>query len=230
MRSFLEALERAGHRPGESGERDAKKNYAEQLSRALAQLIANGLRKDFPGITPDKDGRRHESPAMGGRGAKKLDVNFSTPSLGLGLGVTVKTLNFRDQKSKRYTKNYTRIDNELRAEAKDYHVRQPYSVLVGALYLPADACDDGKANGSSFARAVGIFRQRAGRVKPSNEQELLERFFVALYEHEVSARGTVSYFDVVHSAPELGRPAKDLCFTHEEFLGEIKSAFKVRNP
>ncbi len=230
MRSFLDALEKAGTRPGEGGEREDKKNYAELFSRALAQLIANGLRKEFPGIMPDKDGRRHESPAMGGRGAKKLDVNFSTPTLGMGLGVTVKTLNFRDPKSRRYTKNYTRIDNELRAEAKDYHVRQPYAVLVGALYLPVDACDDGKVADSSFAGAVAMFRQRSGRVKPANEQELLERFFVALYESEGPERGEVAYFDVANEPPGRGRVPQERLMSHEQFLEQVKIAFRLRNP
>jgi hypothetical protein len=74
---------------------------------------------------------------------KKLDVNYSTPQLGLALGVSLESINCRDASTERYTKNYSRNDNELRAEATDYHQRQPYAVLAGVLFLPFDSCDDG---------------------------------------------------------------------------------------
>src|SRR5579871_4525203 len=110
--------------------REEKKNYAERLSRLLATKIASILRDDFPGITPHEDGTRQDSKARTAKGYKKLDINYSTPQLGLGLGVSVKTINFRDPENPRYTKNYTRVDNELRAEASDYHERQPYAVMA----------------------------------------------------------------------------------------------------
>lgn len=136
-------------RPAADADRGVKKNYAEALSRALAQLFADELRRKFPGIKPDVEGRGHESKARTAKGFKQLDVNYSTPELGLGLGVSIKTLNYRDGKSKRYTKNFTRVDNELRAEALDYHVRQPWSVLQGVLFLPVDSCDDAKRSSPS---------------------------------------------------------------------------------
>jgi hypothetical protein len=117
-----------------------KKNYAEAFSRALAQRFADALRGSFEGILPDVKGVGQESRARTGKGLKKLDVNYSTVELGLGLGVSIKTINFRDLKTGRYTKNYTRVDNELRAEAADYHERQPYSVLCAVFFLPSDAC------------------------------------------------------------------------------------------
>ena len=55
--------------------------------------------------------------------------------------MSIKTINFRDATTKRYTKNYTRADGELRAEASDYHERQPYAVMVAVIFLPIDACD-----------------------------------------------------------------------------------------
>jgi hypothetical protein len=152
--------------------RAQKKNYAEALSRLLATRLASGLRPFFDGIMPDALGRRQESKARTSKGYKKLDINYSTTELGLGLGISVKTLNFVDEKSQRYTKNYTRIDNELRAEASDYHERQPYAVMVAVIFLPLNSCTDGKARrrasgellttASSFAQAVHIFRHRAG--------------------------------------------------------------------
>ena len=87
------------------GTRTDKKNYAELLSRALAQRFADALRSSFNGILPNPDGSGQESKARTGKGLKKLDVNYSTVELGLGLGVSIKTINFRDPKTRRYTKN-----------------------------------------------------------------------------------------------------------------------------
>src|SRR5262245_42608206 len=105
--SILEQLRKAVPCPESSAGAAAKKNYAERLSRAIATKVATGLRPHFPGILPDESDKGHESKARTSKGFKKLDVNYSTPELGLGLGVSVKTVNFRDRKSARYTKNYT---------------------------------------------------------------------------------------------------------------------------
>ena len=109
----------------------------------LALLFAQHLRGIFPEILPSKDGSGQESRARTSKGLKKLDVNYSTVQLGLGLGISIKTINFRDAGTRRYTKNYTRADGELRAEASDYHERQPYAVLIAVIFLPLDSCDDG---------------------------------------------------------------------------------------
>lgn len=53
-----------------------KKNYAEKLSRLLAQRIANALRSRYRGILPDELGNRQESRARTAKGFKKLDVNY----------------------------------------------------------------------------------------------------------------------------------------------------------
>jgi len=177
---------------------------------------------------PDEDGRSHESPAQAAKGTKKLDVNYSTPALGLGLGVSVKTLNYRDPRTNRYTKNYTRIDNELRAEAMDYHIRQPYAVLVGVLFLPADACADGDGAPSSFGAAVQVFSRRAGRSGPKQPEDLFEKFFIGLYEYEGRQRGNVEFFDVEQRPPRLGRPQQGL-IGFEGLISQIKLAFQVRN-
>lgn len=64
----------------QAGDRDLvraqpdKKNYAERLSRLLAQCIADALRPKFGGILPDEKGQRQESRARTAKGFKKLDV------------------------------------------------------------------------------------------------------------------------------------------------------------
>lgn len=227
IRSVKDALEAAKPRPKETSPREDKKNYAERFSRALAIMFANHLREHFRGITPDELGRRQEARARTAKGYKRLDVNYSTPELGLGLGVSVKTLNFRDQATKRYTKNFTRIDNELRAEANDYHERQPYSVLVAVIFLPGDSCEDATSRAhSSFAQAISVFRRRDERREPTDRAERFERLFVALYD---SASGSTCYFDVLDDPPESGAPPKSLCRDLNGLKGEIVATFDARN-
>lgn len=231
--SFREALVEAEPLPEGSAAATEKKNYAERFSRALSTLVANGLRRDFPGINPDIDGGRQEVRARTAKGFKKLDVGYSTPELGLALGVSIKTLNFRDGSSGRYTKNYSRIDNELRAEASDYHVRQPFAVLVGLLYLPIDGALDGnpdsKASSSSFAAAVRYFRNRTDRIRPGDDPELFELFLIGLYDQDMRSDWGVRYFDVRTSPPRSRQPALMETWSHDEMLTLITSAYDERN-
>jgi len=192
--------------------------------------MSRELGGSFPGILPDADGKGQESRVRSSKGYKRLDVNYSTIELGLGLGVSIKTINFRDASTKRYTKNYTRADAELRAEAADYHERQPYAVMVALIFLPIDSCDDGEAKSnapSSFGQAVQIFRFRGGREKPTDATLLFERVFIGLYHHEVEQYGLVQFFDVRRPPPKRGRP-KTL-MTMAAVVEEIVRAYDDRN-
>jgi hypothetical protein len=225
--SIADELRSAGDRAAAVSQSD-KKNYAEALSRALAMRFAEALRGTFPGILPSADGTGQESKARTAKGLKKLDVNYSTVQLGLGLGVSIKTINFKDATTRRYTKNYTRADSELRAEASDYHERQPYAVLVGVIFLPSDACDDAGRNApSSFGQAIQIFRFRAGRLKPTDPSMLFERVFIGLYETEEDRFGEVSFFDVMTAPPKRGRPTAMMSF--DQLIAAITSTYDERN-
>lgn len=227
VNSIAEELRRAGDRATTRTQAE-KKNYAESLSRALAARLAQTLRGTFPEILPAADGSGQESKARAAKGLKKLDINYSTVQLGLGLGVSIKTINFRDAATRRYTKNYTRADGELRAEASDYHERQPYAVLIAVVFLPSDACDDGgKTAPSSFGQAVQIFRFRAGRRKPSDTSMLFERVFIGLYETDERRFGEVAFFDVMNAPPKRGRPSALMTF--EELVQAIVSTYDERN-
>ena len=217
-----------GDRAAAAEVRELKKNYAESLSRLLAQRCADALRLQFPGILPDEYGRGHESPARASKRTKKLDVNYSNPAIGLGLGLSIKTLNFRDPKTQRYTKNFTRVDNEWRAEASDYHERQPYAVMIGLLFLPRDAVDDAKGkHHSSFAGAINVFRHRAGRRAPSDRTELFERLFIGLYDTDESNLGFTSFFDVAEPPARAGMPSKLMTFS--DVLDAIRDEYDERN-
>lgn len=229
--TILVALENAGTPEDPSGSQAAKKNYAEALSRGLAQIIADHLRPHFKGdILPDPEGKGHESRARSDKGYKKLDVNYSTLDLGLALGVSIKTVVSRDPKSKRYTKNYTRIENELRAEAADYHARQPFAVMAALIFLPMDACTDspkGSRDPSSFGQAVRIFRRRAGRETPHHDKDLFEGIFIGLYETEGKDRGKVGFFDVDTAPPKHTRPPDLL--TLDALMEAIVDLYNRRN-
>lgn len=230
--SIAEVLRRAEPRPDErllSKEdlRAAKKNYAERFSRAAATMLANLLRRRFPGITPNSDGSAQEAPARTAKGFKKLDVNYSTPQLGLALGVSVKSINFPP-----FPKNYSRNDNELRAEATDYHQRQPYAVLIAVLFLPVSACLDAPVRGgkvvglSSFAKAVKFFRPRTRRLSHKDEVDLFERFFVGLYD---ATDGNVFFFDVSVPPPKHGLPRAEDRLSLAEMVLAIDKSYRDRN-
>lgn len=193
----------------------------------IAQRFADALRGSFEGILPGPGGQGQESRARTGKGLKKLDVNYSTVELGLGLGVSIKTINFRDAKTKRYTKNYTRVDNELRAEAADYHERQPYAVLCAVVFLPVDSCNDGETAASSFGQAVQIFRYRSGREKPVDDPTLFERILIGLYDVGAADFGRVGFFDVMEDPPRQGRPPALKSF--REAIDAIVAAYDQRN-
>jgi hypothetical protein len=222
------ALDRAEPRPPADSSRKDKKNYAERLSRHIAQELADRLRGAFKGILPRPDGSGQESRARTSKGFKKLDINYSTPELGLGLGVSIKTVNFVDAKSRRYTKNYSRIDNELRAEASDYHTRQPYAVLVGVVLLPYDSCLDGKGP-SSFGSAIQFFRSRNQRKSPRNELDTFEAMFVGLYVHEGENRGQVMFHDVETRPPRVGPPLSASCLDMRRLASRIIEVYDQRN-
>lgn len=203
--------------------RAAKKNLAQRFSEAIAQKIANALRHDFPEIQPDADGGGHESFSRGAHGLKKLDVNYSTKKSGLELAVSVKTINFPDEATGRYTKNVKRVDGELRAEAQDCHGRQPFAVIAAYLFMPAEAAEDGARSGSSSAsHAAKVLEARSGRQGKNDPEERVELAFVGLYD-----QGGRATFYSPGALPENGREAKTMTFA--ETLDIIRKAHRDRN-
>jgi hypothetical protein len=207
--------------------RSAKRNFAQRLSTAVAQKIADALRSRFKGINPDESGHRHESKTMGAGGPKKIDVNYMTPEMGLGLAVSVKTINFRDEKSRRYTKNIKRADGELRAEAQDCHLRQPFSVLAGIVLLPKDSADDGIDGRSSLKHAWDVFRHRGGRVSHTDNPSHFELMFIGLYDTSAGNFGNSDLFEVAVEPPDRGAPKSVIKFS--QALDLISTTFRSRN-
>jgi hypothetical protein len=231
--SLRDVLEAAAPRPpdvpAEPSQRhrlaEEKRTYATRFADKMAICIANGLRDRFPGVLPDETGRGVESPAQSVRGPKKLDVNYSTPQLGLGIGISLKSVHFREKSVRGYIHNMKRNDEELRTEASGYHQRQPYAVMIAVVFLPSDAYSDASERApSSFGSWVKYLRPLAQRRAPHDDIARFERVFIGLYD-----RGgeTMEFFDVETAPPRTGRP-KNL-FSYFEFLDEIEKTYLRRN-
>jgi hypothetical protein len=206
--------------------RAVKHAYAHRLSTCLAQKIADALRPRFRGILPDEHGGRHESRSGSASGLKKLDVNYSNPQIGLGLGVSIKTLNFRDEATGRFTKNVKRLDGELRAEAQDYHVRQPFAVLAALVFMPDEAAHDSKSK-SSLRHAWEVFRWRSGRKSNVNDASLFERLWLCVYKTTKEDFGSCLCYDVGEEFPMAGLPKQSSLLS--QVISQIEAEFRKRN-
>jgi len=224
IQSLSDVLAAAGPRPTPNS--SGKGAYATRFANASAILVANALRPHFPGIKPDPSGKGVESPSRAVRGLKKLDVNYSTPQAGLGLGISLKSVHSRDKNpTHRFHHNMKRNDEELRVEASGYHQRQPYAVLVAVLFLPVEACEDGdESKPSSFGKWVEYLWPLGGRDDPHDAFDRFERVYVALYDPEDAA---LEFFDVKTPPPRTGRPAKTLSF--DTFVDDVVEAYARRN-
>ena len=209
--------------------RAAKKNFAQRLSHALAQKVGNALRAEFEGVNPDVNGKYHESKSRSASGLKKLDVNYSTTQMGLGLAISIKTINFKDEKTQRYTKNVKRADGELRAEAQDCHTRQPYAVLAAIVLLPEDAASDGEAGISSLKHAWNVFKHRGGRSTSADDPSLFELLYIGTYtsDSDSAGRGKVRFFEVTGEMPDWGLPETTVSLI--EVLAAATRTFQMRN-
>lgn len=202
-----------------------KRTYATRFADKMAICVANALRERFPGVLPDEGGKGVESPAQSVRGPKKLDVNYSTPQLGLGFGVSLKAVHFREKEKRGYIHNMKRNDEELRSEASGYHQRQPYAVMVAVVFVPDDSCDDATArHSSSFGAWVKYLRPLAQRQTAHDDIDRYERIFIGLYRRDGS---NMEFFDVALAPPKRGRPKNVL--SYHEFLDEIEKTFLRRN-
>jgi hypothetical protein len=218
---ILAAVLRASKpRPARSDKADVKNKYASRFADRMAKRIASDLKPRLKGISAST---KRTARSVGG--SKQLDVNFSTPSVGLAVGISLKSVHIRDVKSPhRYTHNMKRNEEELRIEATGYHKRQPYAVMAGVLFLPIDSCDDGKTGSSSFGSFVRHLRPYAGRKEPDDENDKFEKIYVALYDPAGTALG---FFDVEWDPPKKGRPARLLSYA--EFLEVVYAAYLERN-
>ncbi len=199
--------------------RGKKKNYSQSLSDRLAKKMVIDLAFSFPGLLAG------ETKTGGHAGPVKVDVRLHTP-LGMTLGISIKTINFRDLTTGRFTKNIVRNDKELRAEASELHQYQPYAVLAGLVLLPNESRTDAKSGRSSFAHAMDKFRHRAGRTDPSRDHQLFELLYVGTYSLNLDDFGAISLHDVslYRGGDELPPPVG-----WQDFLEGVRVSYELRH-
>ena len=214
------ALKTLPSKPPDTESQPAKKRYSELMSAAIANALGEELRERGmrearqagPGeVGPSGAERR----LAGGIGAKKVDVTWATEESGLLLGISVKTISFRDGTTRNFQKNLTNRRGDMLIEAVTLHRRFPYAVLMGLLFLDKDArTDDTPRRRSTFDNAFPRLRLFTGRSDPAGRDEQYERLYLLLVDanrfnptleaYHVSDPSTpVALDDVMREAIEL---------------------------
>lgn len=180
------ALIEAGDKPPDTAKSEVKKAYSEKISANIALAIAEelrlrGLKEARPAPPGELGGSGAERRMAGGIGAKKVDVTWSTEESGLILGISIKSINFKDSRTKNYQKNLTNRRGDMLIEAVTLHRRFPYAVLGGLFIFDSGAANDhtGKRR-STFENAHTRFRLFTGRDDPAGRDEQYESFYFML--------------------------------------------------
>lgn len=202
------ALKNMDERPPEDSSSSVKKAYSEQMSKVVALAFADELRyRGMQGARPagvgEVGGSGAERRLSGGIGAKKVDVTWATEESGLVLAYSVKTINFRDGRTKNYQKNLTNRRGDMLIEAVTLHRRFPYAVLAGFLFLDwgADSDHTGKRR-STWENAHARLRLFTNRSDPAGREEQFERLYLVLVDaNKFTPRWRVT---------EVGAPGKTL--------------------
>lgn len=197
------ALKGLPPKPPQSAKSSSKKRYSELLSQATAQAFADELRqrgmKEARPAPPGHLGPPGAERRMaGGIGAKKVDVTWATEEAGLLLAISIKSINFKDEKSQTFQKNLTNRRGDLLFESVTLHRRFPYAVLVGLFFLDKEAANDGtNKRRSTFINAHARMRLFTGRSDPAGRDEQYERLYILLLDAS-PASASVKAFEVGH--------------------------------
>lgn len=173
-------------KPPNDAQREAKKAYSELVSKVAAIAIAKELRGlGLMGARPTEAGLDDKSGAerqmAGGIGAKRVDVTWATEESGLLIAYSIKTINFKDARSRNYQKNLTNRRGDLLFECITLHRRFPYSVLVGIFFLDEEARrDDTAKRRNTFENASERLLLFTGRTDPAGRDEQFEHLYIAL--------------------------------------------------
>ncbi len=203
---LLAALAKLLPKPADSAGREAKQAFSQRVSDATAMVLARGLlARGLTGTYPvAAAGARAgaERRLAGGIGAKRVDVSWATDESGLLLGMSVKSINFRDARSQNFQKNLTNRRGDLLIEAVTLHRRFPYAVLGGFFILDAGAASDSTdRRRSTFENAGYHLRLFRGRRDPAGREEQYEELAIALFDAQADTPSLR-----VFTGPDLGTP------------------------
>lgn len=182
------ALMGLGDKPPDNSAAPVKKRYSERVSAAAALAIAGelryrGLREARPAPPGVLDTSGAERRMAGGIGAKKVDVTWTTGESGLLLGISIKSINFRDQGTNNFQKNLTNRRGDMLFEGVTLHRRFPYAVLGGLFFLDVGAeSDDTARRRSTFLNAHNRLKLFTGRNDPGGRDEQYEHLYILLLE------------------------------------------------
>jgi len=220
------ALIDLGDKPADDAAAPIKKRYSEQVSAAAALAIADelrerGLREARPAPPGVLDFSGAERRMAGGIGAKKVDVTWATEESGLLLGISVKSINFRDQRTGNFQKNLTNRRGDMLFEGVTLHRRFPYAVLGGLFFLDAGAESDGTTRRrSTFLNAHARLRLFTGRNDPGGRDEQYEHLYILLLQ---ASRANANYRMFCVEDPGTEVPL-------ERAFEDLLKATAVRNP
>lgn len=220
------ALKRLPEKPADDAKQDLKKRYSELVSQNVALAIADELRhRGMKEARPSAIGESGESGAerrmAGGLGAKKVDVTWATEESGLLCAISVKTINFRDSKTKNFQKNLINRRGDMLMEAVTLHRRFPYAVLAGFFFLDQGAAHDGTTQRkSTFLNAHARLQLFNGRNDPAGREEQFERFYLILLDASSEHAGVRAY--------AVGEPEKEIPLG--DVLDDLLRLVAQRNP
>lgn len=185
---LLAALKELPLKPADSAKQSEKKRWSELLSERVAlafaeELRARGLAEALPAPPGETGTSGAERRMSGGIGAKKVDVTWATPESGLLPGISIKSISFRDTRTKNYQKNLTNRRGDMLFESTTLHRRFPYAVLAGFFFLDSGAASDHTTTRkSTFENAHARFRIFTNRTDPYGRDEQYERFYFILHD------------------------------------------------
>jgi hypothetical protein len=185
---FTTALKTLPTKPPDSASREDKRAYSESMSAKIAVAVADelrhrGMKEARPSGPGDVGTSGAERRLAGGIGAKRVDVTWTTEESGLLLAISIKTINFRDGRSRNFQKNLTNRRGDMLGEALTLHRRFPYAVVAGFLFLDKDAkTDQTTQRKSTFENAFPRLRIFTGRQDPAGRDEQFERLYLLLVD------------------------------------------------
>jgi hypothetical protein len=220
------ALRQLPAKPSDTASQPEKKRYSELVSEKVAQAIAEelrqrGLKDTRPGSPGSSIRSGAERRMAGGIGAKKVDVTWATEESGLLLGISIKSINFRDKRTGNFQKNLTNRRGDMLMEAVTLHRRFPYAVLGGLFFLDKDAAKDSTdRRRSTFVNAHSRMQLFTGRNDPAGRDEQYEGMYLILLDASSSSASYKAY--------EVGHAQKEIML--EQLIDFLVATVAKRNP